>query len=250
MSLSFARSLRGLVRQRLSKQKDFSPGRGGWRWNLAEENGGGLRLWLPDPFEQPAMLVFVHLAGDGVAEGFEAGEIPEVRKFPALLRLDRLHRAIVAIEEDAFAVWLVEQGQAVAIQGETGEALDELQLAQPAKGCEPGDLSPGQSHLSRPATAGRAALALEKDRHVTRIQRDAPVPSSQPDQAEFSGQKGNRRYSQGSARPASSAIKNTSARPASGAKSTLPARSGSRLIGRNNCRAVSLTNFQNGVLPR
>lgn len=185
MSLSFARSLRVLVRQRLSEQKDFSPERGRWRWSLTEGIGGWLRLWLPDPFEQSAMLVFVHLAGDGVAEGFEAGEIPEVRKFPALLRLDRLHRAIVAIEEDAFAVWLVEQGQAVAIPGETGEALDELKLAQPAKGCEPGDLSIGQAHLSRPATAGRATLALEKDRHVTRIQRDAPVPSSQPDQAGF-----------------------------------------------------------------
>src|ERR1700690_4301848 len=60
-------------------------------------------------------------AGNRVADFFEAGEIPEVGKLAALLRLDRLDRTVVALQENAGAVRLPLQRQPAPIPAQPGE---------------------------------------------------------------------------------------------------------------------------------
>ena len=96
----------------------------------------------------------------------EAGKIPEVRKITALLRLHRLHRAIFAFQKNARAVRLFLQGQPAAIPAQPGEPLDEIRFAQAVERGEARDFRVRQTHLARPAAAGRATLALIKNRHA------------------------------------------------------------------------------------
>lgn len=49
-------------------------------------------------------LFGAELKGNGLAEFFGAGKIPEIWKILALLRLDRLNRTIIAIQEHTFAI--------------------------------------------------------------------------------------------------------------------------------------------------
>ena len=70
-------------------------------------------------------------ARDGVAGFLEAGKIPEVRKIPALLRLDGLHGAVVAFQKNAAAIRFFLQGQSAAIPGQPREPLDEVGFTQP-----------------------------------------------------------------------------------------------------------------------
>lgn len=112
---------------------------------------------------------FVFLLGNvtwnRMADLFETGKIPQVRKVTALLWFHRLHSAVFSFEEDAFAVGFVDQCQAVSIGSETRVLLDEIKLAQAFMCGQPGNFRVRQTHLSRPATAGGTALALEKNRH-------------------------------------------------------------------------------------
>ena len=106
---------------------------------------------------------------DGAARFLEAGEIPEVRKIAALLRLDGLHGAIIAFQKNAAAIRLFLQGQSAAIPSQPRELLDEIGLAHTLERSEPGDLHVRQTHLSRPAAAGRATLTFIKNRHTRRL---------------------------------------------------------------------------------
>src|SRR5690606_38256384 len=84
--------------------------------------GGGLH--------QPPPFMGADFARDGSAMLLEAGEVPQVGEVAALLRLDRLDAAILAVEEDAFAIGFVEQREAAAVGGQAGELLDEICLRQ------------------------------------------------------------------------------------------------------------------------
>jgi len=113
----------------------------------------------------PVIFCRADFEGDGMAGFFKAGEIPQVRKLPALLRLHGLHGAILAFKKNALAVWFFQQRQTSVIMAQAGEPLDEIVLAQALERREPRDFLIGQAHLPRPAAAGRAALAFEENWH-------------------------------------------------------------------------------------
>lgn len=77
-----------------------------------------------------------------------------------MLRLHRLDYAIIAFEEDAFASGFIDERKPQPIQAQLGVTLDELMLAQAQMSRHAGDLFIANTHLTRPATAGRAALAF------------------------------------------------------------------------------------------
>ena len=112
---------------------------------------------------------FVFRFGDFARERFarllKAGKIPKVRKIAALLRLDGLHGAIVAFQKNAAAVRFFQQGQSAAIPTQPRELLDEIGFAHAFERREPRDFFIRQTHLSWPATTGRAALAFVENGH-------------------------------------------------------------------------------------
>ncbi len=117
--------------------------------------------------DQSLICFITHAARKGATHLLEAGKVPAVRKIPALLRLHGLNRAIVALEEDAFAVWFFLQRQSAAVVAQPHEALNEVVLAQTLERGEPGDFRFRHAHLPGPATAGGATLAFVEDRHNT-----------------------------------------------------------------------------------
>ena len=123
---------------------------------------------------EPFVFFLADMARDGVAGFFKAGKIPEVRKVAALLRLDGLHRAVVALQKNAFAIRLVQQCQSAPIRAQPREALDEVGFAQALERGEAGDRGIVQPHLSRPAAAGGAALTFVEDGHPESFQLGAP----------------------------------------------------------------------------
>ncbi len=125
--------------------------------------------WFPASagFGEAAGMGFrVQLNGDRPAILFRSGKIPAVGKIPALLGFDRLDGAIVAVQKNAFVVGLVLQGQAGAIASQPRESLNEFILAQALESGQPRDFTFLQPDLSRPAAAGRATLAFQKNRHA------------------------------------------------------------------------------------
>jgi hypothetical protein len=120
---------------------------------------------LPD--QRDAAFVFrrTDFAGQGVTDFFKAGKIPEIRKFLALLRLDGLDGATFAFQKNARAIRLFLKRQSASVVTQPGELLDKIGFAQALEGREPLDFRVGQTHLSRPATTGRATLAFEEDGH-------------------------------------------------------------------------------------
>lgn len=114
-----------------------------------------------------ARLMFLagHQMWDGPAEFFEAREVPEIRKVPALLRLDRLDAAIDALEKNTFAIGFFLEREIPPAGGEAGEALDKIVLGQVEERGKPADFFIAQSHLTWPSAAGGAALAFIEDRH-------------------------------------------------------------------------------------
>jgi hypothetical protein len=119
--------------------------------------GGGLH--------QPPPFIGADFARNRPAMLLEAGEVPQVGEVATLLWLDRLDAAILAIEEDAFAIGFVEQREAAAVGGQAGELLDEICFRHLKVTGETRDLGGLQPDLSRPAATGRAALAFMKDGH-------------------------------------------------------------------------------------
>jgi hypothetical protein len=96
---------------------------------------------------------------------FEAREVPQIRKLAALARLDGLNGAIVAIEENTFAVLLVLQCQAAPILAQPRVSLNEINFAQPEKRRETSDLRFIQADLAGPSATRGAALTFIKNRH-------------------------------------------------------------------------------------
>ena len=120
------------------------------------------------PDQAPVFLVANH-PGNGVADLLEPTKIPEIWEVTALLRLHRMNRARLAIEKNAFTVWLVLQRKAVSIRPKPGELLNESKLAGVHKGCHPGHLRIRQADLPRPSTASRTTLAFVENGHQLRL---------------------------------------------------------------------------------
>ncbi len=68
--------------------------------------------------------LYRHSAADLV----EPGEVPTARKIAALLRFDRLDGAIVAVQQNALAVWPFLEREPMPVCPEPGVCLDEIQF--------------------------------------------------------------------------------------------------------------------------
>ena len=122
-----------------------------------------------DEGDAPLIFLLAEEAWEGVTGLLEAGEVPQVWKIAALLRLDGLHGAVFAVEKNTLAIRFLLQGQPATVLPETGETLDEFIFADALERGEPRDFLIRQTHLPRPAAAGRATLAFVKNRHAQRL---------------------------------------------------------------------------------
>lgn len=124
-----------------------------------------------DFYQSDAAFVFrrADFTRNGVAGLLEAGKIPKVRKFAALLRLDGLDGAAFAFQKNARAIRLFLQCQPTPVMAQPGELLNEVGFAQALEHCESRDFRFRQTHLPRPATTGRTTLAFEKDGHMKKL---------------------------------------------------------------------------------
>ena len=116
--------------------------------------------------DKSPVFVFADQARNRVANFLEIRKVPQVRKIAALPGLDRLNGTIVAFKKNALAVWLLHQSQPTVILSQAGEPLDKIELAHLLERGEACDFLIAQTHLPRPAAAGRAALAFVKNRHA------------------------------------------------------------------------------------
>ncbi len=69
--------------------------------------------------------------GDRLADIAPSGEVPAIREILALLRLHRLDRAVVSLQEKAGSVLLINQGKALAVGSQPRVVLDEPILLHP-----------------------------------------------------------------------------------------------------------------------
>ena len=111
------------------------------------------------------VFIKVHEVRPGVALLFKAGKTPEIRKIPALLRLDRLDGALNSIKKKTFAVFLFNQRKAVSVTSQLGEALDELVLGNSLVRRQPPNLLFTHAHVTRPTATRCASLAFVIDWH-------------------------------------------------------------------------------------
>jgi hypothetical protein len=106
---------------------------------------------------------------DGLTGFLEAGKVPQVREITALLRLHRLHGAILAFQKNALATRFFLKHKSAPVVAQSCEMLDEFVFTDALKRGEPGDFFIRQAHLTRPATAGGATLTFIKNRHARRL---------------------------------------------------------------------------------
>ena len=111
-----------------------------------------------------------------MADFFETREIPQIGEILALLGFYGLHGAGFALEEDAGAVRLFLQRQALAVMAEPRELLDEIVLGHSLVGGETRNFGIRQPNLPGPAAAGGAALAFQEDGHTRLEIFQAPTP--------------------------------------------------------------------------
>lgn len=96
---------------------------------------------------------------------FKAGEVPQIRKITALLRLHGLHGTVVAFEKNALTIGLLRQRKAAAILPQSCVTLNELVLRDQLQICHPGNLAVAKTYLARPPTTGGASLTFMEDWH-------------------------------------------------------------------------------------
>jgi hypothetical protein len=107
-----------------------------------------------------------HLDGFGSAEFFKAREVPSVRKIAALVRLDRLDPTVPSrIQKAAGPVGLIQKDLSVALEIESGVALDELRFGELQVGGDARDIGLGPAHQAGSAATGGASIAFPEDRH-------------------------------------------------------------------------------------
>ena len=144
-----------------------------------QEFSHGFRRTLSRLRNQPHVFVFRDFAWDRTAKFIRGCVSPQIGKIAALLRFYGLNGATVADEKHARAIGFLLQGESTSVVGEPSEALDEIVLGQLVERGERSDLVVSQSHLTRPATAGRAALAVVKDWHGTKNHEWALMDTNQ-----------------------------------------------------------------------
>ena len=88
-----------------------------------------------------------------------AREVPGVGKAAALVGFDGLNLAILAVEEDAGAVGLIDEGEATAVGAETGIFFDEEVLFYFEKRGDGADFGIVDFDIARPAAAVGASFA-------------------------------------------------------------------------------------------
>ncbi len=81
-------------------------------------------------FGQSLVFFLLHHFRQRLADFFKARKIPEIRKIAALLRLDRLDRAVISIQKNTFAIGLIVQRESAPVVRQTCELLDEIRFAQ------------------------------------------------------------------------------------------------------------------------
>lgn len=94
---------------------------------------------------------------------------PATGKITALLRLYRLHTAILTDEENARAIGILQQRETSAVFPQTSVPGDEFPLIQTqvlGQRCRFGGVNP---HLAGPTTAGSAAMTFQVRRHDYRL---------------------------------------------------------------------------------
>jgi len=128
----------------------------------------GLCFCVPNLRDSAGKFLRVQIHGNGAADLFRPGKIPKIGEILALPGLDRLHRAIISVQKNAFVIGFFLQRQPLAILPQPSETLDEFVFAEALEGGQPRDFRVGQTHLSRPAAAGRATLTFQKNRHARR----------------------------------------------------------------------------------
>ena len=104
-----------------------------------------------------------------MADFFEAGKIPEIRKFAALLRLHRLHGAVFTFQKNALAIRFLQQRKSAPVMPQARELLDEIGFTQSFERREARNFRIGQAHLPWPAAARRATLTFKKNRHADNL---------------------------------------------------------------------------------
>ena len=92
-----------------------------------------------------------------------AGKVPGIREAFALVRLDGLDGAVIALQEDAGAAHGIGQGETVAIRAEAGVALDEVPFAHIKESRDRRNIGVTEVDETRPAAAIGTALALIPD---------------------------------------------------------------------------------------
>jgi hypothetical protein len=132
----------------------------------ADAHGFLFRIGQFDLGDEPRKFFIADEARNGMASFLEAWKIPEIRKIAALLRLDRLHGAIFAVEKNALTILFFLQGKSATIPAQPRKLLDEIIFADTFKRGEPRDFFVPQTHLPRPAATGRATLAFVKNWHL------------------------------------------------------------------------------------
>ena len=94
-----------------------------------------------------------------MADFAPTGKVPCVRKAAALVGFDGLDLAILAVEEDAGAVGLIDKGEATAVGAESGIFLDEEVLLHFKERGDGTDFGITDFDIARPAAAVGAAFA-------------------------------------------------------------------------------------------
>jgi len=124
-----------------------------------------LRRALSSDRDEAAPFVRTDPSGDGLADILKAGEIPQIREVPALLRFHGLHGAAGAFKEDAFAARSDFKRQSATIGTQTGMVLDEFGGGLAEVSRQSGNFGFRDAHLSGPPATGGAALAFVENWH-------------------------------------------------------------------------------------
>lgn len=95
----------------------------------------------------------------GLADLAPAREVPSIGKTAALLGFDGLDTAVLALEEDAGSVGLIDEGQTSSVGAEAGVGSNELGFFHFQEGSDGRDLFFGDFDVAGPAAAVGAALA-------------------------------------------------------------------------------------------
>jgi hypothetical protein len=104
---------------------------------------------------------------------------PAIRKFFALLRLDRLNCAGIALKKNTRMIFPRLQREPAAVFAQASVSLDKILFTQAQEGRETGHLRISQSHFTRPAATSGATLTWQIDFHLPRRHTNLAASSGQ-----------------------------------------------------------------------